>query len=100
MTVRVIGRVSMDPDVMAKLFTERRDDFLAVHDAAVKSGAKHHEFLKGDGEVWIVDEWETGEQFQQFFASQPKIAALLADGGVTSPPEINIYEVMDSPDKF
>jgi heme-degrading monooxygenase HmoA len=100
MSVRVLGRVKVDPDVMEKLFRERKGDFIAVHDEALKRGALHHEFVKGDGEVWIVDEWESGEQFQQFFSSQPKIGELMADAGVTEPPDIKIYEIMDSPDKF
>lgn len=100
MSVRVLGRVKLDPDVMEKMFAERKDDFVAVRDEAVKRGAIHHEFLRGDGEVWIVDEWETGEQFQEFFTSQPTIAQLMSDAGVTEAPEFSIYEVMDSPDRL
>ncbi len=32
-------------------------------------GAIHHRFGVGDGFVLVVDEWETIEQFQQFFSN-------------------------------
>ena len=100
MTVRVIGRMTVDPAAVDKLFSERKDDFIAVHDAAVEAGARHHEFLSdGDG-VLILDEWDTAEHFQQFFANQPKIGELMASAGVTAPPQFSFYEIMDSPDKF
>jgi heme-degrading monooxygenase HmoA len=100
MTVRVIGRMSVDPEILEKLFAERKSDFEAVASEAKALGALHHEFLRGDGEVWLTDVWETAEQFEKFFASQPIIGSLLADAGVSAPPEINICEVMDSPDRF
>jgi heme-degrading monooxygenase HmoA len=100
MAVRVMGRVAVDPGVMEKLFSERKDDFESVHEAAVKAGARHHEFLNAGDAVIILDEWDTAEHFQQFFTSQQKIADLMATAGVTAPPEISFYEIMDSPDKF
>ena len=100
MTVRVIGRMTADPALMDKLFSERKSDFEAIAAEARTLGALHHEFLRGDGEVLLVDEWGSAEQFQKFFAEQKVIPSLMADAGVTTRPEINIYEVMDSPDKF
>jgi heme-degrading monooxygenase HmoA len=100
MSVRVIGRIKLDPETMQKLFAERKEDFLEVQANSVKAGALHHEFLRGDGEVLVLDEWGTAEQFQQFFGGQPKIGEIMAAAGVTEPPSFEFYEVMDSPDKF
>jgi heme-degrading monooxygenase HmoA len=82
------------------LFTSHKDVFERVAEAAKDAGAIHHQFLLGDGEVVIVDEWDTAESFQAFFAGNPDIPGLMEAGGVQGPPEIAIYETTDSPDKF
>ena len=43
----------------------------------------------GDGIVVIVDEWETAEQFQQFF-SNPELQAFIGTvgGDTSSPPQV------------
>ncbi len=48
----------------------------------------------------MVDEWETVEGFQQFFAENPDIGAILAEAGVTSGPEVKFWHELDTPDKF
>ena len=49
----------------------------------------------------IVDEWETAEQFQQFF-SAPELQAFVASvGGDTSrPPEVDVSERVPSSGEF
>jgi len=32
----------------------------------------HHRFVSGDGELMVIDEWETAKQFQSFFDGNPK----------------------------
>jgi heme-degrading monooxygenase HmoA len=100
MTVRVIGRLSADPGLMEKLFAERKDDFVSVQKDSIQRGAKHHEFLNAGNELMILDEWESAEAFQSFFADQPIIASIMGELGVAGPPTFEVYEVMDSPDKF
>jgi hypothetical protein len=34
------------------------------------------------------------------FGGQPEIADLMADVGVDGPPEVSIYRVVDTPDRF
>jgi len=100
MSVVVTGRVDMDPDVFKKIMEERPDDFLAVMKESKTRGAIHHQFLLGEGALWLLDEWDTAEHFQEFFANQPIIADLMSAAGVTTRPEFHIHEVLPSPDRF
>ena len=63
------------------------------------AGAIHHQFAVGEGFVLVVDEWESPQQFEQFFSS-PEIAAIIRDMGGSGPPEITIGEALASPDQF
>ena len=99
MSVVVIGRMKVDPANLEKLFTSRKDTFLKVMGEAKKAGVLRHSFIAGDGEVLILDEWPDAASFQRFFESQPEIPELMREGGVQGPPEISVYEVMDSPDR-
>jgi quinol monooxygenase YgiN len=60
----------------------------------------HHRFGIGDGFVVLVDEWESVEQFQQFFAN-PELQAFIGSvGAAPAPPEITITEAITSSDQF
>ena len=48
----------------------------------------------------MVDEWESVEHFQKFFAN-PDLQALIAKSGAApQPPEITIAEAISSPDQY
>jgi quinol monooxygenase YgiN len=48
----------------------------------------------------LVDEWESVEQFQQFFA-HPELQAFIGSiGAAPAPPEITISEAVTSQDQF
>jgi heme-degrading monooxygenase HmoA len=99
MSVVIIARMKVAPSALEEQFTSQEDTFKAVSEDAKKAGAIHHRFLAGDGEVVIVDEWNTAEAFQAFFAD-PRIAGLMQNAGVAGPPEVSVYQQMDSPDLF
>ena len=54
----------------------------------------------GDGFVTVVDEWESVEHFQQFFADPDLQALIGAMGANPGPPDITIAEAVTSPDEF
>jgi heme-degrading monooxygenase HmoA len=60
------------------------------------SGIIHHKFVAGDGEVLVIDEWETAEQFQGFFEGNPKVERVTSLIGVTGPPEVSIYNSFEA----
>jgi quinol monooxygenase YgiN len=50
--------------------------------------------------VVLVDEWESVEQFQQFF-SNPDLQAFIGSvGAAPAPPEITVSEAVASSDQF
>jgi hypothetical protein len=100
MSVIVIGRMSVDPGNVEKLWTERRADFEAVASAARAAGATHHQWGFGDDHVVIVDEWPDAETFQSFFGGQAKIGELMQAAGVQGPPEFQIVRAVEGPDQF
>jgi heme-degrading monooxygenase HmoA len=100
MSVLVIARLKVDPAKFDDLVARRGNEMPEISQKGKAAGALHHQFVAGDGEVLIVDEWDDADHFGAFFASQPEIADLMADGGVEGPPEVTIYRVVDTPDRF
>ena len=54
-------------------------------------GLVSHRFVAGDGELMVVDEWGTAEQFQGFFDGNAKVAEVIGSIGVTGPPVVSIF---------
>ena len=100
MSVIVIARLKVDPAKFEDLVARRGNEFAPVSQRGKAAGAIHHQFIAGDGEVLIVDEWDDADHFGTFFGGQPEIADLMADAGVDGPPEVSIYRVVDTPDRF
>ena len=52
------------------------------------------------GRERFLDEWESAEHFQQFFAN-PELQAFIGSvGAAPAPPELTITEAVASPDEF
>ena len=100
MSVHVVGHMKVDPANLAKLWADRRDDFLAVQEDAKAAGAIHHRWGFGDGVVVIIDEWPDAQSFQKFFESQTTIPQLMQAAGVQGPPDFEIFEAQTGPDEF
>jgi quinol monooxygenase YgiN len=79
---------------------EWRDRILAVAERGKSMGAIHHRFAASDGDLVVIDEWESREQFERFFNSTPEIAEFMQAVGVTSEPEISFYEPLQVGDEF
>jgi quinol monooxygenase YgiN len=100
MSVLVIGKFQADTAKFRKALTDRADEFAKIADTSRSAGAIHHRFGIGDGIVVLVDEWESVEQFQQFFAN-PDLQAFIGSIGATpAPPEITVTEAIASSDQF
>ena len=61
------------------------------------AGLLSHRFVSGDSELMVVDEWKTAEQFQSFFAANPKIGEVMGSIGMNGAPKISVYESIDAP---
>ena len=67
--------------------------------SAQAAGALHHRFGVGDGYFVVVDEWESIESFEMFM-TRDEIADVLRGFGAQSVPEIDVTEVIESPDQL
>ena len=100
MSVLITGKFQGDTAAFRRALADRGSEFAKLADMARSEGAVHHRFGIGDGFVVMVDEWETAEQFQQFF-SDPDLQAFIASvGAAPTPPEITVTEAVSSADQF
>ena len=61
------------------------------------AGIISHRFASGDGELMVIDEWKTAEQFHSFFAANPKIGDVMGSIGMNDAPVISVFESVDGP---
>jgi hypothetical protein len=100
MSVLVIGKFQGDTAKFRQALADRAGEFAKIADMARSDGAVHHRFGIGDGFVAMVDEWETAEQFRQFF-SNPDLQDFIGSvGAAPTPPEITFTEAIVSADQF
>ena len=101
MSVIVIMKIPADTDTFRASLDERADDYRSLKEQAQAAGGIHHQYIVGDGFGVLLDEWETLEAFQAFFAQQAIQEFTAAVGGDTSvPAEITVGVAVDSPDKY
>jgi hypothetical protein len=100
MSVLVIGKFGGNTVKFRQALTERADEFAVISDRAKAAGGISHRFGVGEDFVLIVDEWETVDQFQQFF-SDPRLQEFIGTVGADpAPPEITITEAISSADQY
>jgi quinol monooxygenase YgiN len=101
MSVLVILKFQGDVAKFQQAMTDHGDQFakMAEH-ARTSGGGIHHRFGVGDGYVVVVDEWESVEHFEKFFANPDLQALIAASGAAPAPPEITIAQAISSPDEY
>jgi hypothetical protein len=100
MSVIVIGKFQGDTAKFRQALVERAGEFEKWGQAGHAAGALHHRFGVGDGFVIVVDEWESVDQFQQFFGN-PELQAFIGEiGAAPAPPEMTVAEAVASVDEF
>ena len=100
MSVVMIMKIKADPNGLETYAKSHGDQIKAVANAGRDSGALHHMFAGGDGEVVVVDEWSNEAAFQKFFQSQPDIAEIMKGAGAKGAPEISFYRKLATGDDF
>jgi heme-degrading monooxygenase HmoA len=97
MTLRVPG----DADELERRATENPGRMQAIAEDGKTRGAISHRFYANDaGEIMVVDEWESPEAFQAFFAAHPEIQDLMAEIGVTTEPTVTFWRKLETHDEF
>ena len=100
MSVLMTMRVEGDTAAFRQFLETGADRLRRIRDAAQAAGCVHHRFGVGDGYVLVVDEWESAEQFQRFFQTNPDLPEVMREAGARSEPEITFTEAVSSPDEF
>jgi hypothetical protein len=99
MSVLITGKFQGDTATFRAALTDRAREFEKFSEDARAAGSLHHRFGVGDGFVVIVDEWETIEQFQQFF-SNPDLQGFIGSIGASGAPEITVSEAVTAPGQY
>ncbi len=96
MTLRVKGDVAK----LEQLWNDEPNMIRAIAERGKAAGAIHHRFWKGEGEVFVVDEWPDEKSFHDFFASSPDIADIMKRCDVTTEPQIEFWTKAAVDDAF
>jgi heme-degrading monooxygenase HmoA len=97
----IILRAAGDTDVFRR-FLANADNVARLEEASARArskGAIHHRFGIGDGEVFVVDEWESAAAFQEFF-SDPALQEMVTEMGVRGEPQITVAEAVSTAGDF
>ncbi len=86
MSVLMMLRVKGDAAKLEQLSQERPNFFSDITTKAKGLGLISHRFWATDDEVLVLDEWETQEGFQTFFAGTPEVGEVMASAGVKEQP--------------
>src|SRR3954467_12918982 len=100
MSVYMSLRVQADPERLEEVASNKQDMLRGIAERARGAGCIHHTFAAGDGEVVVMDEWESPEAFQRFFESEQDIAELMAAVGVEEQPAPTFYRPLRLGDEF
>jgi heme-degrading monooxygenase HmoA len=101
MSVIVIGHFPVADIARAKQSLASNAALLAeITEETKQLGAIHHRFLEGDGELLVIDEWESAEAFNGFFSSNTKVPQVTQDAGVSGPPKIEFYSPLEAAGTF
>ena len=100
MSVLMILRVKADVAKFEEYARENGDQLKRIADEGKSQGAVHHAFFAGDGEIVVIDEWDSEENFQSFFSSQQEIPEVMQAAGAQGEPSIEFLRPFDTADKF
>ena len=99
MGVLVVVTVPGDTAQFEKFIGANRGLVEELTEKAKAAGCLGHRFGVGDGQVVVVDEWESAEQFQAFFAS-PDIQSVMGEMGAQGEPQITFANGKGFPGEF
>ena len=100
MSVIMTLKMNGDAKRLEEIAAANPDRLGAIVERAKSHGVIAHRFYASDnGQIMVIDEWPDAGSFQTFFAEAgDQIQPLMQDAGVTSEPEITIWEKLDTGD--
>jgi heme-degrading monooxygenase HmoA len=88
-------------DTFREVYGRHAEMMKAISAEGHSKGAIHHQFVEDEnGDVMVIDEWGTLEEFQGFFGAQDDIKKIVGELGLTGQPDVVSYQVLDTPDRF
>ena len=97
MTFRAIG----DPAKLEASAAEQPELMQSLAEDAKRHGVISHRFYgTADGDIMVLDEWESEDGFHRFFAAHPEIKDLMAGVGVTQEPEVKFWRKLETHDEI
>jgi quinol monooxygenase YgiN len=100
MSVVMTLRVKADPARVEEFANANAELMQTIADRARAGGCISHAFYGGEGEVLVLDEWESAEAFQRFFDGSPEIPEMMGSVGVTSDPVVSFWGKLDTNEDF
>ena len=100
MSVYMSLRVKADADKFERYAKENAELINGIAENSKSLGCIHHTFAAENGDVVVMDEWESREAFEKFFNDNQDVAKVMQDMGVQSDPEIHFYRPLDTGDQF
>ncbi|MBV9311509.1 MAG: antibiotic biosynthesis monooxygenase [Solirubrobacterales bacterium] len=99
MSVLVTVWVPGDTDKFREYVSTNEDVLRELQGKARSQGCLSHRFAVGNGHVLVIDEWESAEQFQQFF-EDPQIGEVMQGSGAQGEPNIAFLDPIQTADQF
>ena len=99
MSVLVVMTVPADTAQFESFVAANKDLILELTEKSKVGGCTAHRFAVGEGQIIVVDEWATADQFQSFFQS-PEIQQVMGQMGATGEPEITVGAAKGFPGEF
>jgi heme-degrading monooxygenase HmoA len=93
-------RVKADAERFEQYAKENAELINGISENAKQLGCIHHTFASENGDVVVMDEWESREAFEKFFNGNEDVAKVMQDNDVQSEPEIHFYKPLDTGDQF
>ena len=99
MGVLIVMTVPGDTAQFESFMNANKERVEELTDRAKAAGCTAHKFAVGDGQVVVVDEWGSAEQFQAFITS-PEIQEVMGQMGATGEPQITFAAAKGFPGEF
>ena len=91
----------LQADKFMEVFQRDLERMKRISEDGRSQGVIHHSVTANDdGVLTVVDEWDSRENFEGFFANQDDIKAVMSEFEQSGQPIVRSYQVLDTPDRF
>ena len=99
MGVLIVMTVPGDTSQFEAFVAANAERVQELTERAKAAGCIGHRFAVGDGQVMVVDEWESADQFQAFL-SLPDIQSVMGEMGAQGEPQVMMADAKGFPGEF